>query len=266
MKGFLSEERPIRTLREVLQRLRESYCGKIGYEVSPGKPAVHVEVACFLPISFTDEQMSILQGLSTAMCLQYMHIPDRERCNWLRERIETPEEVRASCISLQLELCWISHPCHPTIREPSFCCACLVTDCLSVTQFHALPHALQLFMAELHTMVLHAPQALGLRHRDTDWGLHTFTCATQFSYTPDRKIHILDRLAWSEMFESFLANKFAAAKRFGLEGCETLIPGMKALIDRSTDMGVDSIVMGMPHRGNPLPRYVRCAGQPSRVL
>ncbi len=33
MKGFLSEERPIRTLREVLQRLRESYCGKIGYEV-----------------------------------------------------------------------------------------------------------------------------------------------------------------------------------------------------------------------------------------
>ena len=51
------------------------------------------------------------------------------------------------------------------------------------------------------------------------------------------------------MFESFLANKFAAAKRFGLEGCETLIPGMKALIDRSTDLGVDSIVMGMPHRG-----------------
>ena len=47
MKGFLSEERPIRTLREVLQRLRESYCGKIGYEVrtqrqtvSPG-PVMH---------------------------------------------------------------------------------------------------------------------------------------------------------------------------------------------------------------------------------
>ena len=36
MKGFLSEERPIRTLREVLQRLRESYCGKIGYEVCTG--------------------------------------------------------------------------------------------------------------------------------------------------------------------------------------------------------------------------------------
>ena len=33
MKGFLSEERPIRTLREVMQRLKESYCGSIGYEV-----------------------------------------------------------------------------------------------------------------------------------------------------------------------------------------------------------------------------------------
>ena len=38
MKGFLSEERPIRTLREVLQRLRESYCGKIGYEVCHQSP------------------------------------------------------------------------------------------------------------------------------------------------------------------------------------------------------------------------------------
>jgi len=43
--------------------------------------------------------------------------------------------------------------------------------------------------------------------------------------------------------------RFTAAKRFGLEGCETLIPGMKALIDRVTDLGVESIVMGMPHRG-----------------
>ena len=35
MKGFLSEERPIRTLREVLQRLNDVYCSTIGYEVRP---------------------------------------------------------------------------------------------------------------------------------------------------------------------------------------------------------------------------------------
>ena len=39
---------------------------------------------------------------------------------------------------------------------------------------------------------------------------------------------MLDRLAWADMFENFLSNKYSAAKRFGLEGAETLIPGMKA--------------------------------------
>ena len=69
-------------------------------------------------------------------------------------------------------------------------------------------------------------------------------------YPAEKQLHILDRLAWSDMFESVLANKYAAAKRFGLEGCETLIPGMKALIDRAADQGVDNVVMGMPHRGD----------------
>jgi 2-oxoglutarate dehydrogenase E1 component len=34
-----------------------------------------------------------------------------------------------------------------------------------------------------------------------------------------------------------------------LEGAESLIPGMKALIDRAADLGVQNIVIGMPHRG-----------------
>lgn len=50
-------------------------------------------------------------------------------------------------------------------------------------------------------------------------------------------------------FESFLQMKYSNDKRFGLEGCEALIPGMKALIDSSTDYGVENIVIGMPHRG-----------------
>jgi len=35
MKGFLNEERPVQTLRQVLDRLKETYCGPIGYEVRP---------------------------------------------------------------------------------------------------------------------------------------------------------------------------------------------------------------------------------------
>lgn len=50
-------------------------------------------------------------------------------------------------------------------------------------------------------------------------------------------------------FESFLARKWSSEKRFGLEGCEILIPAMKQVIDKSTELGVESIVMGMPHRG-----------------
>ncbi|CBI31715.3 unnamed protein product, partial [Vitis vinifera] len=52
MAGFLSENRPVQTLRAILTRLEQAYCGSIGYE--------------------------------------YMHIADRDKCNWLRDKIETP--------------------------------------------------------------------------------------------------------------------------------------------------------------------------------
>lgn len=45
--------------------------------------------------------------------------------------------------------------------------------------------------------------------------------------SPARRAEIFDRLMWGTHFESFIAQKWTAAKRFGLEGCETLIPGMK---------------------------------------
>ncbi|KAK4476663.1 hypothetical protein RD792_015823 [Penstemon davidsonii] len=124
MHGFLSENRPVQTLRAILTRLEQAYCGSIGYE--------------------------------------YMHIADREKCNWLRDKIETP---------------------------------------------------------------------------------------TPTQYNRQRREVILDRLIWSTQFENFLAAKWTAAKRFGLEGCETLIPGMKEMFDRSADLGVESIVIGMSHRG-----------------
>lgn len=134
MSGFLSENRPVQTLRSILTRLEQAYCGTVGYE--------------------------------------YMHIADRDKCNWLREKIETV--------------------------VPS-------------------------------------------------------------KYGPERRYVMLDRLIWSTQFENFLATKWTAAKRFGLEGAETLIPGMKEMFDRSADMGVESIVIGMSHRGrlNVLANVVR---------
>ncbi|KAJ2922429.1 hypothetical protein H1R20_g14666, partial [Candolleomyces eurysporus] len=97
-----------------------------------------------------------------AVGIQYIHIPDKEQCDWIRERVEVPKP---------------------------------------------------------------------------------------WNYTVDEKRMILDRLIWSESFEKFIASKYPNEKRFGLEGCEALIPGMKALIDRSVDNGVKHITIGMPHRG-----------------
>ncbi|XP_013141239.1 PREDICTED: 2-oxoglutarate dehydrogenase, mitochondrial isoform X2 [Papilio polytes] len=67
--------------------------------------------------------------------------------------------------------------------------------------------------------------------------------------SPDQKRLILARLTRSTGFENFLAKKWSSEKRFGLEGCEILIPAMKQVIDVSTKLGVESIIMGMPHRG-----------------
>ncbi|KAJ4295289.1 2-oxoglutarate dehydrogenase E1 component [Kalmusia sp. IMI 367209] len=131
---FKSETRKKMKLRDIIDACERLYCGSYGVE--------------------------------------YIHIPDREQCDWLRERIEIPQP---------------------------------------------------------------------------------------YKYSVDEKRRILDRLIWGTNFEAFLATKYPNDKRFGLEGGESLIPGMKALIDRSVDYGVKDIVIGMPHRGrlNVLSNVVR---------
>lgn len=64
----------------------------------------------------------------------------------------------------------------------------------------------------------------------------------------DKKI-ILDLLNKAEIFESFLHTKFVGQKRFSLEGGETLIPILQALIDEGGELGVHEFVIAMAHRG-----------------
>uniref|UniRef100_A0A7S4UG30 2-oxoglutarate dehydrogenase, mitochondrial n=1 Tax=Paramoeba aestuarina TaxID=180227 RepID=A0A7S4UG30_9EUKA len=73
------------------------------------------------------------------------------------------------------------------------------------------------------------------------------------------RMMIYDRLAWGDLFENFLATKYGGAKRFGLEGCEALIPGIKALIDTAAHHGCEEMLIGMPHRGrlNTLANVIR---------
>ena len=124
MKGFLDAERGKVTLRKIYGRLRDTYCGTIGYE--------------------------------------YMHIPSVEKCNWIRQKIETRDSV---------------------------------------------------------------------------------------VFSREAKLQLLDRLTWADHFEQFLKNRWSTAKRFGLEGAESFIAGMKSIIGHSAELGVENIVIGMPHRG-----------------
>jgi len=61
--------------------------------------------------------------------------------------------------------------------------------------------------------------------------------------------HILERLNAAEAFEKFLATKYVGQKRFGLEGAESAIPILDAILEAAADDELDGAVIGMPHRG-----------------
>jgi len=65
----------------------------------------------------------------------------------------------------------------------------------------------------------------------------------------EKKMHIFERLCFADTFENFLANKFNTTKRFGLDGGEAIVPALKDAIDRASELGAHSFIIGMPHRG-----------------
>lgn len=65
----------------------------------------------------------------------------------------------------------------------------------------------------------------------------------------EEKTEILLKLNQAVAFENYLHTKFVGQKRFSLEGGESLIPALDQLITRSSQHGVDEVVLGMAHRG-----------------
>src|SRR6266536_1541346 len=63
------------------------------------------------------------------------------------------------------------------------------------------------------------------------------------------RLQILHKLIEAEVFERFLHNKYVGQKRFSLEGAESLIPILDAVLDRAADARMESVVIGMAHRG-----------------
>ncbi|MFQ5984108.1 MAG: 2-oxoglutarate dehydrogenase E1 component [Alphaproteobacteria bacterium] len=67
--------------------------------------------------------------------------------------------------------------------------------------------------------------------------------------SPADKKAILRQLYVSEGFERFLHIKYPGTKRFSLEGTESVIPALETTIRTAAELGVEEIVLGMPHRG-----------------
>ncbi|MFW6277261.1 MAG: thiamine pyrophosphate-dependent enzyme, partial [Prolixibacteraceae bacterium] len=68
-------------------------------------------------------------------------------------------------------------------------------------------------------------------------------------FSSEQRKHIFYHLKIAVGFENFIHKKFVGQKRFSLEGAETLIPSLDAVIERGAELGIEEFVIGMAHRG-----------------
>ncbi len=69
------------------------------------------------------------------------------------------------------------------------------------------------------------------------------------NFNKTEKLTIFKHLVNAVGFEKFIHTKFTGQKRFSLEGTETLIPSLNALIEHGADLGIVEFIIGMSHRG-----------------
>ncbi|MEM1066454.1 MAG: 2-oxoglutarate dehydrogenase E1 component, partial [Pseudomonadota bacterium] len=87
----------------------------------------------------------------------------------------------------------------------------------------------------------------------------------EIAFTREGRRAILNKLVEAEGFEKFLHVKYMGTKRFGLDGGEALIPAMEQIIKRGGALGIQEIVIGMPHRGR-LSVLANVMGKPYRAI
>jgi 2-oxoglutarate dehydrogenase E1 component len=115
------------------------------------------------------------------------------------------------------------------------------------------PSTLKVIIAHLEKVYC---QSIGVEYmyvrdpKEIDWiknRLHKNSNTPKFE--AKQKKHILHKLNQAVAFENFLHKKFVGQKRFSLEGAESLIPALDALVEHSSKLGVEEFVVGMSHRG-----------------
>ncbi|HEU4696010.1 MAG TPA: 2-oxoglutarate dehydrogenase E1 component [Sphingomicrobium sp.] len=84
-------------------------------------------------------------------------------------------------------------------------------------------------------------------------------------FTPEGKQSILTKVIHAEQWEKFLARKYVGTKRFGLDGGESAVPALEAVIKYGGAMGVTEIDVGMAHRGR-LNVLTNVMGKPAKAI
>lgn len=69
------------------------------------------------------------------------------------------------------------------------------------------------------------------------------------NFSKAEKKQIMHKINQAVVFENFMHKKFVGQKRFSLEGGETLIPALEAVVEKGAQLGIKEFVMGMAHRG-----------------
>ncbi|NIY92681.1 2-oxoglutarate dehydrogenase E1 component [Vibrio diazotrophicus] len=85
--------------------------------------------------------------------------------------------------------------------------------------------------------------------QEVDWLLKRIEQASPADFKQDQKLTHLEHLTRAETLERYLHTRFVGQKRFSLEGGESTIPGIHALIDQLSKHGAEELVIGMAHRG-----------------
>ncbi len=88
------------------------------------------------------------------------------------------------------------------------------------------------------------------REAEREWiGAKLEASRSKLKLTPKQREHVLLQLHKAELFETFLHKRYVGQKRFSLEGGESLIALLDAIVQKSPKLGIEELVMGMPHRG-----------------
>jgi 2-oxoglutarate dehydrogenase E1 component len=87
----------------------------------------------------------------------------------------------------------------------------------------------------------------------------------EIQFTREGRKAILNKMVEAEGIEKYLHVKYMGTKRFGLDGGESLIPAMEQIIKRGGSLGIEEIIIGMPHRGR-LSVLANVMGKPYRAI